>query len=235
MTTPGTLPVSPFVRRRWRRRLGLPETFVARLGVPGAPDADAATAAAALFTCSAAVVGVDAVELALALGTPVVCDAEVAGTVGAVDEIHVAVADGTRADAAAEALAGDDARAARLGRNGRRLTVDGSPPPAADPGDPVDAALAALGTPAGSPIAARLLQRIATPGRAARAATVAPTPALPDAAMARRLADLFDLPLRPPVADLAPPSAQPRSIRKRLAGKSARDIAAAVARRLRRQ
>jgi hypothetical protein len=117
-------PVVPFVRARWRRRLGLPEQLVASLGVPGAPPVDDATAADALFLCAAAVVGPGHVLRALALGTPTVCDEGTAELVGAVDGRHVVVASGRDARAAAEALARDLPRAAVLARTGRRLVED---------------------------------------------------------------------------------------------------------------
>jgi hypothetical protein len=226
------LPVSPFVRRRWRRRLGLPEEFVVRLDVTGGPEASEDVVEAALFTCSAAVVGREYVALALALGTPVVCDADVAGAIGATDGTHVTVASGAGVEEAARALAGDDIEAARLARNGRRLVVDRSTAAAPAPGDRLGAALDELGTPPGHPTAERLRRRV-TISATMTAAAGPPGALLPDEALARRLAGVFGVPLVAPVTDLAPPSATPRSIRERLAGKSAREIAVAVIRRLR--
>ena len=114
-------PVAPFVRERWRRRLGLPERLVAVVGTPGAPPMDDETAADALFLCAAAVVGPAHAVRALALGTATVCDAAVAELVGAVDGVHVVVAAGHEAVDAATDLAADMPRAAVLGRNARRL------------------------------------------------------------------------------------------------------------------
>jgi hypothetical protein len=114
-------PVAPFVRARWRRRLGLPATLVAMVGTAGAPPMDDQTAADALFLCSAAVAGPAHVLRSLALGTPTVCDAATAALVGARDRHDVAVASGDDARAAAEELAVDVTRAATLARNGRRL------------------------------------------------------------------------------------------------------------------
>ena len=231
------LPVSPFVRRRWRRRLGLPDDFVVRLGVERAPACDADLADAALFTCSAAIVGREHLDAALALGTPVVCDAGTASAVGAVDGTHVVVAARAAAEHTAELVAGDDSRAARLGRNARRLAVDRSPARADDGADPLDTALAGLGTPPSSPLAARLRTRAGAPAPARRSPAGSPASPrrLPDEHTARLLADAFGVVLSSPVTDLAPPSATPRSLRERLAGKSARDIAAALARRVRRR
>jgi hypothetical protein len=115
-------PVLPYVRGRWRRRFGLPDDLVVRVGVPGAPVLDDETAGDALFLCAAAVVGPGHVLRSLALGTPTVCDAATAAAVGAVDGVHVVVADDDDAAAAlAGALAGDELRGAALARSARRL------------------------------------------------------------------------------------------------------------------
>jgi hypothetical protein len=114
-------PVAPFVRARWRRRLGLPDRLVAVVGTPAAPTMDDQTAADALFLCSAAVVGPGHVLRALALGTPTVCDPDVAALVGAIDGRHVLVASGAEASTAADELARDLTRAAAFGRAGRQL------------------------------------------------------------------------------------------------------------------
>jgi hypothetical protein len=117
-------PVAPFVRDRWRRRLGLPERLVAVVGTTGAPPMDDETAADALFLCAAAIVGPAHAVRALALGTATVCDAATADLLGAVDGTHVIVAAGEEATEAATDLAADLSRAAVLGRNGRRLAED---------------------------------------------------------------------------------------------------------------
>jgi hypothetical protein len=172
-------PVAPFIRQRWRRRLGLPPTLVATLGVPGSPSVDEETAADALFLCSAAVVGPGHVLRALALGAPTVCDAATAEFLGAVDGVHVVVADGSAASEAAEDLADDLERATRLGRAGRRLVearhdiaaaarrvasvlaLPGiGPRPVAD----LAADLEALGTPVDAGISARVAGAIGTLG-----------------------------------------------------------------------
>jgi hypothetical protein len=82
---------------------------------------DDQTAGDALFLCSAAVVGPGHILRSLALGTPTVCDPDVAGLVGAVDGRHVVVASGTEATLAADDLANDLPRAAALGRAARQL------------------------------------------------------------------------------------------------------------------
>jgi hypothetical protein len=94
-------PVMPFVRER-RRRGGDPGTDLA--------------------SCAAAVVGPDRILEALALATPVVCDAATAAIVGAVDGEHVVVASGPDSQAAAvDALSNEPTRASLLARAGRRL------------------------------------------------------------------------------------------------------------------
>jgi hypothetical protein len=237
------LPVSPFVRRRWRRRLGLPDSFVTSVGVAGAPAIDERTASAALFTCSAAVVGSTHVVEALSLGTPTVCTTEVAASVGAIDGEHVLIVDDP-ADARrqAEALAADDARAAALARNAPRLVraPDASSPPTAMPGIArlVDE-LARLGTPPGSSVARRVGGYVASLGPSAAAAvelldvdgSTAGLP--PDAESGRRVAEAFGLPMPAP-APFAPRVQPRRTMRARLAGKSARQIAGAVWQRVRR-
>ena len=117
-------PVAPFVRERWRRRLGLPDRLVAVVGTAGAPPMDDDTAADALFLCSAAVVGPAHALRALALGTPAVCDATTAELLGAVDGTHVVVAGGEEAGDAAADLAADLTRSSVLGRNARRLVEE---------------------------------------------------------------------------------------------------------------
>ena len=114
-------PVAPFVRARWRRRLGLPDVLVAKVGTPGAPAMEERTANDALFLCSAAVVGPGHVLRALALGTPTVCDAATADIIGAVDGTHVIVAGLEQAPSVAAELGADLVRAAALSRAGRRL------------------------------------------------------------------------------------------------------------------
>jgi hypothetical protein len=224
----GLWPVSPFVRRRWRRRLGLPECFVAEVGVATAPPLDDRTAYEALFLCAAAVVDAEHLLPALALGTPVVCGSDAAAAAGAVDGEHVVVADtAAEARAAADALAGDDVRAAALARAGRHLVVVPAAP--AGPEGRVGAALAELGTPPGSDVARRVAAHVAAlmmPSDVA--STVAAVPPLPDEASARRVAAAYGLPA------LAPePIAPEPTLRDRLRGKSLGQIVRAAARRVR--
>jgi hypothetical protein len=105
-------PIGPVVRRRWRARLGLPETWVVRAAA--VPSEDRPTA---LALCSAAVVYSD-LPLALALGTPVVTGPESAAAIGAGDEVVVA-GPGDDLVAMGAELAADDVRAARLSRLAR--------------------------------------------------------------------------------------------------------------------
>jgi hypothetical protein len=113
-------PIAPFVRQRWRRRLGLPHDLVVEVGTATARPMEGQTAEDALFLCAAAVVGPGHVLLALALATPIVCDAATAALVGAEDgDVVVAAQDG--AHAAAADVARDLERAAALGRRGRVL------------------------------------------------------------------------------------------------------------------
>jgi len=235
-------PVSPFLRRRWRRRLGLPDVFVAEVGVRGAPELDERTAGEALFLCAAAVVGPSHLLPALALGTPTVCTSDAAAAVGAEDGVHVVVTDGGAAHDAALALADDDERAALLARAGRALvderrgtTADGVD--AAGPVEVLTSALAELGTPPGSDVTRRVAAHVASLGPSA-AAAVAPLAAraevevapLPDEESAARVAAAFGLTRA--AGEVTPPP-PPRTIRQRLAGKSAGDIARALLRRAR--
>lgn len=172
-------PVMPFVRQRWRRRLGLPAELVATVGVAGGPALDEGTATDALFLCAAAVVGPGYVLRALALGTPTVCDAAVADAIGAVDGEHVVVADPAAAPAVAAEVAGDLERAARLGRAGRRLLearhdvaasarrvaeVLGLPGVGPAPVASVAGVLERLGTPVDAGISARVAGAVGTLG-----------------------------------------------------------------------
>ncbi|MGH9182606.1 MAG: glycosyltransferase [Acidimicrobiales bacterium] len=116
----GHHPLPPFVRARWRRRLGFPAHLVVDLRttrhlVP------AGLVPTALALAGAAVVDGRWLEPALALGTPVVADRRSALGVGATPGQELVVAEGADALPAAESLATDVRRAAALGRAGRRL------------------------------------------------------------------------------------------------------------------
>ena len=171
-------PITPFVRSRWRRRLGLPEEMIVELGgaVPWAGPDDAIPAA--LAVCSVAIVRGHWLLTALALGTPVVTDASSALRIGATEHVHVAVGSLAVATDLAHALAADPARATALGWGGRmlveqhhdldelarRLVVELGIGPSGVPSAAlanIDAALDELGTPAGSPVAIRALRRCA--------------------------------------------------------------------------
>ncbi|MGZ6912458.1 MAG: glycosyltransferase [Acidimicrobiia bacterium] len=171
-------PLTPFVRSRWRLRLGLPETMILRLGIPEPWSGPADTTAGALAVCSAAIVRGSWLLTALALGTPVVTDAADAARVGAVDRIHLTVSTPTAFDDDAEALASEPRRATALGWGGRRLVEEahdldefarrvlealdiGPAPFPVAPLATLDEELAALGTPASSPVATRAIRRAA--------------------------------------------------------------------------
>jgi len=113
-------PVTPFVRARWRRRWGLPDSLVwvpDDLAEP--PSADVTRTAFALAS-AVGIVGPPAVE-ALAWGAPVATDAATAEAIGAIDGQEVVVAERAALRRAAAQLADDQRRGASLGRAGRRL------------------------------------------------------------------------------------------------------------------
>ena len=86
-------PLSPFVRARWRERLGLPANLVVRVGYHDPWPGDDASIAAALAVCSAAAVRGPWTLTALALGTAVVTDASEAERLGARDGVELLVDD----------------------------------------------------------------------------------------------------------------------------------------------
>ena len=170
--------LSPFVRERWRARLGVPNPMVVEFGSASPSPIAEADALAALAVASAAVVRGPLLVPALALGTPVVTDAASAAAIGAEASVHLAVSPITEARAVADTLAADPGRATALGWGGRQLveeehdlgrvafaviTALGIGPrefPAA-PLARLDAELEALGTPLASPVAIRALRRAA--------------------------------------------------------------------------
>lgn len=116
-------PVTPFVRARWRRRLGLADTLVVdvRAGHAGdGPPLPDRLVPTALAVAAAAVVDDRWIDVALALGTPVVTDASSARRIGATDGIEVVTVSPEECWETARALARDLPRAAALGRAGRR-------------------------------------------------------------------------------------------------------------------
>lgn len=171
--------LSPFVRERWRARLGLPNPMVVGFGSTSPSPLAESDALAALAVCSAAVVRGPLLLPALALGTPVVTDATTAAAIGAEASVHLAIAPISEARAVADALAADPARAAAVGWGGRQLVEEeydlgrlafdvvvalGIGPrefPVA-PLARLDAELEALGTPLASPVAIRALRHAAT-------------------------------------------------------------------------
>ena len=170
--------LSPFVRQRWRLRLGLPAQFVVEIGTPN-PTRGLAEASTrpALAVCSAAVVRGPHLVAALALGTAVVTDAASAERVGATPSVHLAVAESGHAREVADQLGPDHARAAALGWGARLLVeerfdlatvafelvdalgISPAPFPVA-PLARLDAELAALGTRPRSDVANRALRRV---------------------------------------------------------------------------
>ena len=120
----GMHPITPFVRARWRQRHGLPSSLVAVVGddgasVDGKSVSDDLVPTLLALVSAAAVTG-SALSAALAWATPCVTDAASAASLGAIDGEHVVVAQDRLHEATV--LAGDEARAAALGRRGRRLT-----------------------------------------------------------------------------------------------------------------
>lgn len=171
--------VAPFVRERWRNRLGLPSPMVIEVGGFEPSPVDSATLPAALAVCSAAVVHGPMLTTALALGAAVVTDAAAASAIGAIPFVHLAVSERRQAASVAEELATDPGRAAALGWGGRQLVeahhdLDGVARTILDalgigpipfPSAPLarlDAELDALGTPPTSSVATRALRRTAT-------------------------------------------------------------------------
>jgi hypothetical protein len=171
-------PISPFVRTRWRSRLGLPDAWFVHIGTPEVWPGPETAIPGALAVCSAASVRGPWLTTALALGTPTVTDAGSARRLGAEPNVHCVVSSTVGIDPALERLAADPARATAISIGGRRLVEErhdlgtvardlldrlGIPMPAL-PGAPLadlDAELTALGTPAGSPVTIRALQRAA--------------------------------------------------------------------------
>lgn len=110
-------PLTPFVRSRWRRRLGLASDLVVDARSGSLADRLVPTA---LAVAAAAVADDRWLDLALALGTAVVTGADSARRIGATDGIEVVTATPGEAGEMARALARDLPRAAALGRAGRR-------------------------------------------------------------------------------------------------------------------
>ena len=108
-------PLGTFNRARRRAQLGLPKGFVVEVGFGTDTVSDAVLPSALSLAAAVAVRG-DCLVIALALGTPIVTDAASAQRYGVRDGVEVVVADGAAAGSAARELAGDERRAARLGR-----------------------------------------------------------------------------------------------------------------------
>lgn len=112
------VPVTPFVRGRWRRAADLP----ARL-IVDASGLAADVVPSALAVASAVIVRGDRARLleAMAWGAACVTDVPTADALGAVPGTHVVAGSGHQAEGLADELARDDRRAACLGRAARRL------------------------------------------------------------------------------------------------------------------
>jgi hypothetical protein len=163
----------PFVRKRVRRRFGLPEEMVIDLR-DSAPHALAGDGLShtALAVTAAAIVPAGRLAEALAWGTPAVTDAESAAAMAASDGVEVRVGAPDDLARIAELLAADETQAALLSRAGRRLVEQGREPerlalevarrlglwpqPAPEWRGRVEAELVDLHTPAGSRLRERL-------------------------------------------------------------------------------
>lgn len=167
-------PLTPFVRARWRTRLGLAGDLVVDARSESATVSERVLPSA-LAVAAAVVVDRRSVAHALALGAAVVADQRTAAAVGATDGSELVVAPGDAAMAVAAGLAGDGRRCAALGRAGRRLCERrydlravaaelarrlGLLPEHPSPDELVVQRLAELGTPAAAAVAARA--RVAT-------------------------------------------------------------------------
>lgn len=182
------LPVPVPLRADLRRAHGLPEPMVTTAGRPTArPLGPGSLATALRVTAVADVAGPVTVD-ALALGAPVVTDAATAEALGAIDGVHVLVADAATSGVVAHELAADPVRAAALGRAGRYLVEQihdadrtarqlgerlGLPRPDSTPAAPglrLGSRLTELGTPTGHHIELQLADRLAALGVAPRTA-----------------------------------------------------------------
>ncbi len=170
--------VPPFVRQRWRTALGLPDPWIVAFDGHGATALDSDLHATALALCSVAIITGPGLVTALSLGAPVVTSPAAAERVGAEPGVHLL----TRSNdhyGAATSLANDIARAAALSWGGRTLVEErfdlrtvaialldqlgiGPAPFPIAPLAGLDAELAALGTPASSATANRVIRRVAT-------------------------------------------------------------------------
>lgn len=120
--------LTPFVRARYRWARGLPSTFIVAADeesirqLPDGTPVPPHLGNTALALASAAAAFGDPLVAALSWGTPCVTDSATAASIGAVDGVHVVVAEpGDAAYAAAADLASDPRRAAALSRASRRL------------------------------------------------------------------------------------------------------------------
>jgi hypothetical protein len=119
------VPRSPFVRRRWRQRVGFPTDWTVTVGEGRQLPADDPLVPTALTLAAAAVVvDASAARQGLATGCPMVVDAPTAEALGVVDGVHAIVLDLPSAlagDAVLRTLVDDDELASKLSRSGREL------------------------------------------------------------------------------------------------------------------
>lgn len=113
--------VPPFIRARWRRRLGLDENFTIRVGVPDGSTTPDEALVASLAVAAAAVVRGEWLPVALMLGTPVVTDKASVDALGIPAEGVCVVADEVSADEALIALIESPERVAALSRAASRF------------------------------------------------------------------------------------------------------------------
>ncbi|MBM3673545.1 MAG: hypothetical protein FJW88_01125 [Actinobacteria bacterium] len=114
-------PIAPLVRSRWRRRLGLPDDFTVRIGVPEPSRLTEAAIPAALAVAAGAVVRGPWLPVALALGTPVVTDAASIEVFGVGSDGACMLAEPGGFDLELTRLISDDERAAAASWAARRF------------------------------------------------------------------------------------------------------------------
>ncbi len=113
--------VPPFIRARWRLRLGLDENFTVRVGVPDALKPAEGGFSASLAVAAAAVVSGEWLPVALMLGTPVVTDKASVDALGIPAEGVCVVSDQASTDEALNALIESPERVAALSRAASRF------------------------------------------------------------------------------------------------------------------
>lgn len=115
------VPLTPFVRARWRARYGLPRDLVVVIDGNNAEGFSDELVPTALAVAAAAAVRGRRLLEALAWATPCATDAASASAVGATDGVEVVVGEPASLPDLARQLAQDQPRAATVARAGRRL------------------------------------------------------------------------------------------------------------------